>query len=167
MSNIGTKYLGPEKSFFLLFICEIDLKVNVYKTRMHSSRMRPAHSLLHGGSLSRGVSPGHRPPWTQTPQDRETHPGQRSLPWTEMPQTETSLDKDPSGQRPPPLWTEIPQDRDPLDRDPLMEKTPLDRDFPPPWTETPLDRDLLGQRSPGQRPPPRQRLPGQRPPLVM
>ena len=30
MSNTGTKYLGPEK-FFLLFICEIDLKINVYK----------------------------------------------------------------------------------------------------------------------------------------
>ena len=74
--------------------------------------------LCAGGSLS------GRPPWTETPLDRD------------------APDRDPQ--------TEIPLDRDtlyraPLDRDP---QRPLERDS---WTETPkrpLDRDPPAQRPP-------------------
>ena len=72
-----------------------------------------------------------------------TPPGQTSP-------TRDSLARDPPGQRCP--WTETPLGRDPL---PLGQRTPC--------TETPLR-----QRSPGQRPQPRnpldRDLPGQRPP---
>ena len=59
---------------------------------------------VHGeGGLFQGDPPGRdprqRPPWTETPLDRDP-PGQRP-PWTENP-----LDRDPPGQRPP--WTETP-----------------------------------------------------------
>ena len=76
---------------------------NILVTRMHSSRMHTAWTLLYGGG---GRSPWQRPPWTEIPLDRDP-PGQRPS-WTEPPLTETpldreppSLDRDPPGQRPP------------------------------------------------------------------
>ena len=101
--------------------------------------MRTARSLSYGGLCPGGLpnrdypqtdtplSPGLRPPWTETPPDRDPpldwDPlGQRHL------QTETTLDRDPPGQRPPRQrspWTETPPDKDPAGK-----RTPLDRDNP-------------------------------------
>ena len=74
--------------------------------------------------------PGQRPPWTETPLDRD--------PWTE-----TTLDGDPL-------------DRDPLDRDhpgqrPTWTETTLDRDPPgqrPPWTDIPWKEHGTRDRGP-------------------
>ena len=129
--------------------------MHAWCTRMYSSRICTARSLLYGGFLPNRDPPGQRsprqrPPWIETtPLDRDIPDRDpldrdplldRDSP-TETPWTETPLDRDLPRQRPPPLtethWTEIP-----LDRDPQAET---------PWTETPRSCDLwcmLGQRPP-------------------
>ena len=84
-----------------------------FKTRMHSSRMRTAHSLPYGVSMTE-TPPDRDSPLTETapPPDRD------SIPWTETPWTETPQTETPQ--------TETPQDGDPLDRD---------RGPPSPWTD--------------------------------
>ena len=66
----------------------------ISKTRMYSSRMCTAYSLLYGGS------PWQRPPLTGTPLNID-------LPWTETPWTETPWTDTP-GQRPPRTDKQIP-----------------------------------------------------------
>ena len=84
------------------------IQIDSIVTRMHSSRMCTARSLLYRG-VSPRVLPGQRPP---SPLDRGPPP------WTEA----------PLGQRPP-------RQRTPPDRDPPNRGTPPQTDQP---TETPL-----------------------------
>ena len=74
---------------------------NILVTRMHSSRMHTAWTLLYGGGegLPDRNPPGQRLPWTETLLDRASI--NRDPPWQRTP-----LDRDPPGQRPP--WTENP-----------------------------------------------------------
>ena len=75
------------------------------ETRMHSSRMRSAHSSTITGGADRDP-PGQRPPWTETPLDRESQ--------TETPLDRDPPDRDPLDREPPPPWTETSLDRDPF-----------------------------------------------------
>ena len=55
---------------FILFTGPINNSfTHILNTRMHSSRMRTAHS-----STVLGGSPWQRPPWTETPLDRDPPP---------------------------------------------------------------------------------------------
>ena len=51
--------------------------VNIWWTRMHSSRMRTARSLLYWGGLPNRDSPPDRDPWRDSP-------GQKPLPVNRM-----------------------------------------------------------------------------------
>ena len=80
----------------------------IIETRMHSSRMRTAHSLQYRGSLSRGVC------LTETPLDRDP------------------LDRDPPGQRPPwscDLWCMLEQRPPPWTESQIGVKTLPCRNF--------------------------------------
>ena len=93
---------------------------------MHSSRMCTARMLPYVGLPNRDPldtdTPGHRPPWTQTPMYRDP-PGQRPSPGQRPPWAETPRQRHPQ--------TETLTDRDPLDRDPL-NRYPPSTGIPPP-----------------------------------
>ena len=104
-------YLIPDVQVYFL-ICFIHLLMRILRNEvsknicdMYSEQQTKQECIPVGcvpptlyilGGVSDTDPPGQRPPWTETPCDRD-------LPWTETPVTETPLGQNPSPDRIPPL----------------------------------------------------------------
>ena len=103
--------------------------VITFKTRMHSSRMRTAHSLTVFHSIRSAQPPWMQTPWMQTTLMQTPTAGYRSLP----PGCRSPGAQPPWMQTP---WMQTPRCKPLLDADPL-DANHLDADPLPLWIRTP------------------------------